>query len=147
MIAIRTAVVGFAVLTLGGCATMEKTRDAIVRRPSVCVDQTVQIYFETDSAEVTTEGQAVIQQAARDVRGCTVQRVDVMGLADAVGAPGVNLELSKRRAQSVTTALALAHLPAAEFHVTAAGQAGSMTSSGASAPLRRRVDVILRIAR
>ena len=38
-----------------------------------------------------------------------------MGLADAAGEPDANLELPKRRAQSVTAALAAAGLPAAEF--------------------------------
>jgi peptidoglycan-associated lipoprotein len=144
----RTAIVTTAVLGLAGCATVEKTRDAIVRRPTDCTDQTVQIYFETDSAEVTPEGKAVIRQAAAQAKGCTVKRVDVIGLADASGAgtPGSNLELSKRRAQSVTAALALAGLPAGEFNVGAAGQTDAVTRGGEARPLRRRADIILRLA-
>lgn len=147
MIAFRTAVVTAAVVALGGCAAVEKTRDAIVSRPNTCTDQTVQIYFEPDSAEVTAEGRAVIRQAAAQAKGCTVKRVDVIGLADATGAPGANLDLSKRRAQSVTAALALAGLPAAEFNLAAAGQAGAVTRDGEARPLRRRADIILRLTR
>jgi peptidoglycan-associated lipoprotein len=144
---VTAAMLGLTGLGLAGCATVEKTRDAIVKRPTVCTDQTVQIYFETDSAEVTPEGQAVIRQAAAQAKGCTVKRVDVVGLADASGAgtPDANLALSKRRAQSVTAALASAGLPAGEFNVAAAGQTGATTRGGESRPLRRRADIILRL--
>ena len=134
-------------VALSGCSTMEKTREAIVRGPQLCTDQTAQIYFDADSADLTREGRAVIAAAANSAKGCKVERVDVMGLADATGAPAANLELSKRRAQSVTAALAAAGLPAAEFHVAAAGQAGAVTAEGAASPVRRRADVILRLSK
>lgn len=132
-------------LGLGGCAAIERTRAAIVQPAPGCEDRTVQIYFEPDSAEVTAEGKAVIQQAATAARGCTVRRVDVLGLADATGAPDPNLDLSQRRAQSVTAVLANAGLPDAEFNLTALGQADATAPDGASRPLRRRVDVVLRL--
>lgn len=130
---------------LAGCTTIEATRDRIVQAPPRCEDQTVQIYFEPDSAEVTAEGRAVIAQASGVARSCAVKRVDVLGLADAAGAPEANLELSKRRAQSVTAVLANAGLPDAEFQVAALGQAGAVSPDGAAQPLRRRVDVVLRL--
>jgi peptidoglycan-associated lipoprotein len=133
--------------TLGGCATPPSAREKLVRAPSNCVDQTVQVYFEAWSAELTREGQTVIDNAAANLRGCKVASVQVLGLADSVGAPGPNLELSQRRAQSVTHALAAAGLPPAEFQVDAAGQVGAVTADGAAAPLRRRVDVTLRVQR
>jgi outer membrane protein OmpA-like peptidoglycan-associated protein len=74
-----------------------------------------------------------------------VASVDVLGLSDAVGAADANLELSKRRAQSVTAALTAAGLPAGEFRVGAAGQAGAVTADGKARPLRRRVDVVLHL--
>lgn len=131
---------------LGGCAT-QSPRERLVTAPSNCVDQTVQVYFEAWSAELTREGQTVIDNAAATVRGCRVAGVQVVGLADSVGAPGPNLELSQRRAQSVTHALAAAGLPPAEFQIDAAGQVGAVTANGAAAPLRRRVDVNLRVQR
>lgn len=142
----RTAAVATLVMALGACATVQKARDRLVRAPARCVDQTVQIYFEPDSAELTSEGRAVIRAAADGARGCEVTAVEVLGLADAAGAPDANLELSKRRAQSVTAALASAGLPAAEFKLAAAGQAGSVTADGKAAPLRRRADVTLRLS-
>ncbi|MGA0605640.1 OmpA family protein [Phenylobacterium sp. VNQ135] len=132
-----------AALALAGCQTVRDARDRWVKAPARCEDQTVQIYFEPDQAEVTPEGRSVIAAAANQAQGCTVERVSVLGLADAAGGATANLELSKKRAQSVTAALVAARLPAAEFSVAAAGQAGAVTSDGRAAPLRRRADVTL----
>jgi outer membrane protein OmpA-like peptidoglycan-associated protein len=144
---IRTGAVALLVLGVGACATVQSARERIVRAPARCVDQTVQIYFEPDSAEVTKEGRAVLNLAAKDsATRCKVTGVDVVGLADSSGAPGANLELSKRRAEAVTEALTAAGLPAADFKVAAAGQAGATTNQGDLRPLRRRTDVILHLA-
>jgi outer membrane protein OmpA-like peptidoglycan-associated protein len=129
---------------LAGCGTL--TRDDIVKAPASCDDMTVQIYFEPDSAEVTAEGEAVLREAAAAAEGCKVDRVRVLGLADAAGAPNANLELSKRRAASVTAALAATGLPAAEFDLAAAGQSGAVTPAGAQ-PLRRRADIALELSK
>ena len=130
-------------LAAAGCAVRPK---AYVAAPVRCADQVVQIYFEPQAADITPEGRAVIAAAAGAARGCKVNAVDVTGLADAQGAPQANLELSRKRAQSVAAALAGAGLPAARFAVAAVGQTGAVTSDGKTAPLRRRVDVALRLA-
>lgn len=134
-------------VALAGCQTVRDARDRLVKAPPRCEDQTVQIYFEPGQAEVTPDGRRVIAEAAAQARGCTVRRVSVLGLADAAGDPNANLELSKKRAQSVTAALAQARLPAAEFQVAAAGQQGATTPAGQAAPLRRRADVTLHLER
>jgi outer membrane protein OmpA-like peptidoglycan-associated protein len=131
-------------LTLGGCQTPHG--GPVVRTAAACQDQAVQIYFEPGSADVTPEGRAVLSAAAAAAKPCVVNKVSVMGLADAAGDPLANLELSKRRAQSVTTALAATGLPAAEFDLTAAGQAGAVNARGDARLLRRRADVILHLA-
>lgn len=135
-----------ATVALGGCQTAQTVRARLVRTPPRCVDETVQIYFAPDEAELTPEGRLVISQAASAARGCTVKGVEVLGLADAAGAPGANLELSKKRADAVARALAANGLPAADFKLQAAGQAGAVRADGAASPLRRRADVTLRLA-
>lgn len=131
---------------VGGCTTVQNVRSRLVKAPPRCVDQTVQVYFAPDQAELTPEGRLVISQAAQGARSCRVTAVEVVGLADAAGAPGANLELSRKRAQSVAQALAANGLPTAEFKVAAAGQAGAVTADGAAAPLRRRAEVTLRLS-
>ena len=142
----KTVAIASLVLGLSACTTIQSARDKLVKTPSRCVDQTVQIYFEPDSAEVTKEGRAVLNLAANDSKACKVSSIDVVGLADAAGAPGANLELSKRRAQAVTEALTAAGLPAAEFKVAAAGSAEAINSKGDARPLRRRTDVVLHLS-
>lgn len=140
------AIVTLAAATaLAGCST-SRERSALVRSPPRCADQTVAIYFEPWSAEITPEGRSVINAAAGSLRSCQVRAVEVLGLADAAGDPQANLQLSQRRALSVSSALASAGLPAAEFKLAAAGQQGAVTADGKTAPLRRRVDVTLRVA-
>ena len=133
-------------LGLGGCASPLTGRDRIVKAAPHCADQTVQIYFEAESAEVTKEGRAVLRAAAAQARPCKVASVDVLGLADSVGTADANLELSKRRAQSVTAALTAAGLPAGEIKASAAGQMGAVTAAGQARPLRRRADVVLHLS-
>jgi len=133
-------------LGLGGCGTMMKGRDRIVKTAPHCADQTVQIYFEAESAEITKEGRAVLTAAAAQARPCKVAGIDVLGLSDSTGGADANLDLSKRRAQSVTAALTAAGLPAAEFKLAGAGQAGATTAGGQANPLRRRADIVLHLA-
>ncbi|WP_304170590.1 OmpA family protein [Phenylobacterium aquaticum] len=127
-----------------GCASLPAR---MAMRPPVCGDMRVQIYFEPDSAEVTDEGRAVISAASSQAKTCKVDRVSVLGLADAAGTPQANLELSQRRADAVGKVLAANGLPSAQFDKTAAGQAGAVTASGDIRPLRRRADVVLELSR
>jgi peptidoglycan-associated lipoprotein len=147
MIRRTAATVALLMVGVSACSTMQPARNRIVKAPPVCADETVQIYFESFSSAVTKEGRAVLNAAARDTKACKVTSVDVLGLADAVGGtPNDNRELSKKRAQAVTEALAAAGLPVAEFKVAAAGEAGATTASGEPRPLRRRADIVLHMS-
>jgi peptidoglycan-associated lipoprotein len=132
---------------LSGCTTMRNARDRLVRAPKVCQDMTLPVYFEPNEAEITRDGRRVISASAAQAKGCSVDSVRVLGLADAAGDPQANLELSKRRAASVADAIAKAGLPAAEFEVAAAGQAGAVNKDGQAAPVRRRADITLKLSK
>jgi len=135
------------VLALGACGSMKTGRDRIVQAPKACEDVHIPIYFEPNEAEVTADGRKLIRVEARRIGQCRVESVRVVGLADAEGDPAANLELSKKRAASVAAAIMKAGLPAAEFELAAAGQAGAVTASGAVAPVRRRADVTLHLSK
>ncbi|WP_309603982.1 OmpA family protein [Phenylobacterium sp.] len=132
-------------LGLGACATLKPGRYRPAETAQRCADQKVAVYFESESAEIGRESRAVISAAATASRSCRVASVEVVGLADATGAADANLELSKRRAASVTAALAAAGLPTTDVKITAGGQAGATTADGHSAPLRRRADVVMHL--
>ena len=143
IVVLAVAALGLGAAGLSGCALGARS---VVQAPDVCQDINIPIYFSPDGARITPDGQRLITAEARRARQCTVDSVRVLGLADAAGEPEANLELSRRRAASVAEAIAKAGLPAAEFEVAAAGEAGAITTQG-KAPVRRRADVTLKLSK
>jgi len=111
-----------------------------------CTAFTSSIYFEQDSVALTPEAKMVLANARAQARGCEVRSVRVIGLADAVGASEANLALSRRRADTVSAALATHGFGQAEFDLAALGETGATAPSGAVAPLRRRADIVFDLA-
>lgn len=130
-----------AMLAVTGCAG-RPGRDAIVADAD-CAPIRFDVYFATDQAELTPVAAEAVRMSAAKAAACRVDRVRVLGLADAQGGATANLNLSERRAQAVTTALEAAGLPAPVFEVKAGGAAGATTADGANAPLRRRTEVLI----
>jgi peptidoglycan-associated lipoprotein len=133
--------VAIAGLVVAGCAT-RPDREAIVADAD-CAPVRFDVYFATDQAELTPVAAEAVRMGAAKVAACRVERVRVLGLADAQGGATANLNLSQGRAQAVTTALEAAGLPAPVFEIEAAGDAGATTAGGANAPLRRRTEVLI----
>jgi len=134
------------VMALAGCAGSESPwrtlRKPVAAAAPTCADFQSSVYFEQDSAALTQEARMVLDTARTQARGCAIRSVRVVGLADAVGASAANLALSKRRAETVTAALAKAGFAKVEIDAAAVGDAGSVAPSGAAAPLRRRADIL-----
>lgn len=127
---------------LGGCQGWRGTLAEDTR----CDPVTAEIYFEPDSAELGPDAQDLISATAQRAAGCAIEGVDVLGLADATGGPETNLALSQARAVTVAQALAKAGLPEGAFVTQAAGQEGAVTAEGLDRPMRRRVDIRLRLS-
>lgn len=140
---------GGVALALAGCAETKGPwrvwRKPVAAAPAACSSFQSSIYFDQDSAAITREAGMVLTNAQAQARGCTVKAIRVVGLADAVGASEANLALSKRRAEAVSSALAKAGFAKAEFDMAAVGDAGAVALSGASAPLRRRADILFEL--
>ena len=137
------AIVGVLGMLVAGCATTPwpRSRAAIETPSTACDDFSVSLYFDRDSATITREARSVLNGAGGVAKGCRVNSVRVVGLADAVGAADANQTLSEQRAKAVTAALAKAGFKQVEFDVAAAGDAGATTRGGETRPLRRRADV------
>lgn len=135
-----------AVALLGGCESAPKVHMPAFFSPPPCTDFAVAIYFEPDSAVVTPEAKALIRSATSHARRCQVSGVDVVGLADAPGAPAANLQLSKDRAAAVTAALAEGGLDHVDINTTALGDEGAQAHGGEVRPMRRRVNVTFHLA-
>lgn len=140
MRAMAAGMIGVA-LAAAGCAS-GPSRDDLVQRTD-CAPVRFDVYFATDKANLTPVAQEAIRLGAQQVAGCAIDRVRVLGLADAQGAATANLNLSERRAQTVTGALAAEGLPVPTFEVQAAGASGATTTQGANAPMRRRTEVLI----
>ncbi|WP_240902706.1 OmpA family protein [Caulobacter sp. SLTY] len=143
----RILMVMLAGAALAACASTNTPKTQVARF-TPCEDINVAIYFDSGSAAVSRDGRAVLRGAAKQAEGCKVNGVDVIGLADAVGAPDANLALSEKRAASVTKTLQSYGLT--NVRVAAAGDAGAVIPTGSqttvAAPMRRRADVILRLS-
>jgi len=130
-----------AALASAGCMS-RPGREALVERTD-CVPIRFDVYFATDQAALTPTAEEAVRLGAGQVAGCAVDRVRVLGLADAQGGASANLDLSERRARTVTAALEAAGLPTPVFEVQAAGATGATTADGANAPMRRRTEVLI----
>lgn len=135
-----------AMLALAGCAETQgpwrTLRKPVAAAAPSCADFQSSVYFEQDSAALTKEARMALSAAQAQARGCAVTSVRVIGLADAVGASEANLILSRRRAETVTSALAKVGFNKVEIDRVAVGDAGAVSASGAAAPLRRRADIL-----
>ena len=132
---------------LSACASGQgPARETIVAAPSDCRPQTFEVYFADGEARLTGTARQVISMTATHLQGCEIQRVQVMGLADASGPASVNQTLSRQRAIAVAEALAAAGWPTPVFEVEAAGGQGATVAPGVAEPLRRRTEVTVTAA-
>lgn len=131
-------------LALAGCASepMHKT-PAPGLAASTCADFSYPIYFEKGSDQLTAAARAVVDSSVKQVHGCKVSKVEVLGLADADGGKQRNLELSRRRAANVAKALAGEGMPSPAFDIDAIGELGAKALDGKPEPLRRRTEVVI----
>jgi len=128
---------------LAGCTTFGlRDRSELVVDPTTCVRTSVPIYFAEGEANLTGPARDLVRNGAQALRGCQIDRVQLVGLASATGSAQANLALSQRRAQAVASALSDAGLNAPQVELEAEGEAGAR-SDGVSEPVRRRVEVII----
>jgi len=133
-------------LALSACQTPRAHYAGPLIAPATnCSDIAFPIYFEPDSAAVTPAAEELIVSAHDRASGCRVLSIDVLGLADAAGAPGANLILSQRRAEAVSRALRRHGFAGVTVNQGAAGAINAVTASGAERPLRRRSDVSIHL--
>lgn len=139
----RLGAVGLTGLLATACVNTGQHAGPRASATAVCADVTFPVYFAEWSDQLTDTAKQVLVSAARQVRGCKIGYVSVIGLTDAKGAPADNLELSRRRAQVVASTLQNAGLPAPKFEIRGLGELGSVTPHGRDVPMRRETEVAI----
>lgn len=136
-----------ALLALGACATLtggEEGAPAPAFNPAACGERDFVIYFEEGQSELTEEARRIIDLQARDIRGCTIESVRIIGLSDQEeGNAESSRALSVRRAEVLAEYLATrASWPRSRFELLATGARGAVTSEGLDVPVRNRARII-----
>jgi OmpA-OmpF porin, OOP family len=98
------------------------------------------VYFEFDKSFLTSDAQAIVQQAADYAKGGNATRIVVVGHADTSGSAAYNIRLSERRAKVVADALAGLGVAGSVLAVDWKGESAPAvaTGDGVKEPLNRR---------
>lgn len=101
------------------------------------------VHFASGSAEIPTEGKAVIADAAHTIMRTGISHVRIVGHTDTVGSDRLNQTLSERRAQAIMRALLAADVPQGIISTRGAGKRELLipTDDNVSEPYNRRVEI------
>ena len=102
------------------------------------------VFFDWDRANITPEGQQIVEAAAATFKSQPPVPVQVIGHTDTSGSPAYNQKLSEQRAQNVAGALSQAGVPQDAMTVTGVGQNDLKvpTPPGVREPQNRRTEII-----
>lgn len=131
------------VLGLSGCTVFAARPQADFAATGLCRDVAFGIYFQPRSSSLSREARQLMKAQIKNMAGCQVTAVDVLGLADASGDPAANHIMAQRRSDTVTAVLAKYGFSQVKF--MAAGDHGAITSAGVIRPMRRRADLIFHL--
>jgi outer membrane protein OmpA-like peptidoglycan-associated protein len=90
--------------------------------PPAPLPESGRIYFEFDQADLTPEAQAALDDVIFDIRDRELGGIVAAGHADTAGPPDYNMDLSRRRAETVATELVRAGIPAQIITTEAFGE-------------------------
>jgi outer membrane protein OmpA-like peptidoglycan-associated protein len=102
-------------------------------------------FFELGSTKLSDQSMATITQASQVYKTKTNANVVVIGYADTVGSPAMNMQLSQRRASAVRDALVAGGVPVSVITTTANGDTSLLVDTGpqANQPKNRRVQIVV----
>lgn len=118
---------------------------AAVPPPPPPVPQNFLVFFDFDRADVRTDAQKIIAEAADYAKQTGKARIMTTGHADTSGSPTYNLALSERRAQAVKASLVQMGFADNEISVASKGEAEPLvqTGDGVREPQNRRVEIVM----
>jgi len=101
------------------------------------------VYFPFDQFSLTTEAQAVVQQAADYSKSGHATKIVVVGHTDTSGSVKYNIRLSERRAKAVADSLVASGVQQSVLSVDWKGKSepAVQTGDGVKEPLNRRATI------
>ena len=104
------------------------------------------LYFEHDSAELTPESKAILENVLGMIRDRAPVDISVVGHTDTVGWKGYNYTLSMERARAVASILLGQGVDPSTLDVTSHGKDNPLVPTGdqVSEPRNRRVEITVR---
>lgn len=134
------AAIASALLILSACETMGAA-NAQTQQPARCEDREFSVYFDEWQAELSQDAREAIAVVQRDLAGCAIEHVRIVGLAGARGDETANLNVSMARAQAIAAVLEQGGWPAEHFEIVALGEQNAATADGVNRPMRRRAHI------
>jgi outer membrane protein OmpA-like peptidoglycan-associated protein len=112
---------------------------------AVVENRPYEVYFDFDSATLTSDAKSIVQVAAQNARQSQVTRIVATGHTDTVGTGSYNLALSKRRAAAVKAELVRDGIAATDISTAGVGLEGLAVSTGpgVNEPRNRRVEIVI----
>ena len=127
---------------LGACASPTASK---VAAPSTtltnCMPQKMVFYFGSWETALNELSQKEIRMVQSKLTGCSIDSVQIIGMAGAPGDVEANMDVSRKRAEIVADALAAGGWPRDRFTIEVHGEEGSTTADGLIKPMRRRAEV------
>lgn len=112
------------------------------RMADACRTREATVYFGTNSANLSSDAENAVEQAAQNASACRIEHVTLTGFTDQRGSAEYNRVLAERRTQAVREILVARGVPADAIQIEAKGE----TESTGDAARDRRVEVDIELA-
>jgi OmpA-OmpF porin, OOP family len=112
--------------------------------PAICNDDPAGIvFFEFDSAEVTSDAGQTLDPIITNIRVCGWRTFSIVGHTDQAGSDAYNVGLSQERAEAVRAAMASRGVAATAMTLSAEGESRPrvVLPDGTRSPQNRRVEI------
>ncbi|MDB5397842.1 MAG: TonB-dependent receptor [Rhodospirillales bacterium] len=129
-------------------STSDETPAAYVPPPVIApapsVPKSYLVFFDFNKSDLTSQAEAIVDQAAKNAGPAKVTQLTVTGHTDTVGSDAYNMRLSRRRAESVAAQLEKDGISSSEIELVAKGKRDLLvpTGDGVREPQNRRVQIV-----
>jgi outer membrane protein OmpA-like peptidoglycan-associated protein len=134
-------------LALSACVTRVEEEASRPFDPADCYMRDFAVYFDNRDTRLSRAARDVINAQVDPLRGCRIESVRIIGLAEDEGGRDVSEQISMLRADAISEHLhRRTGWPTGEWVLLATGERGAVTESGRAVPMRRRARITIEAA-